>query len=193
MVVPAQFRVNQIKLPDHQYVIATRHCLKPSVYALFPIKPSLVGSPDAVTYVGPTSIRIRSCKHDSSTSTTHFVDLMGILTGKECGDEWRHMVVNNKGETRPVLILRPDAGPDQNPRHEKNQAAYVKLFKELDLDALVIALHPEVYSAFNPVERRMAPLSRELIGVIFDHEHYGVHLNSKKETIDVELEKKNFA
>ena len=39
----------------------------------------------------------------------------------------------------------------------------------------------------------MAPLSRELIGVIFDHEHYGSHLNSAKETVDLELEKRNFA
>ena len=92
-----------------------------------------------------------------------------------------------------MLILRPDGGPDLNPRHPKNQNAYGKLFKDLDLDALLIALHPEGYSAFNPVERRMAPLSRELIGVIFEHQHYGNHLNSAKKTIDVELEKKNFA
>ena len=39
----------------------------------------------------------------------------------------------------------------------------------------------------------MAPLSRELTGVIFDHQHYGTHLNSKKETVDIELEKRNFA
>ena len=57
----------------------------------------------------------------------------------------------------------------------------------------MIALHSEGFSAFNPVERRMAPLSRELVGVIFDHLHYGNHLNSKKETTDLELERRNFA
>ena len=36
----------------------------------------------------------------------------------------------------------------------------------------------------------MAPLSKELSGVIFDHVHCGNHLNSKKETVDIELEKK---
>ena len=171
-----------VKLPDHQYVIASRHSLKPSVYAFCSINPTLVGTSKAVKYVGPTAIRIRSCKHDSSTSTTHLRDLKGLLTGVGCADDWKDLVVNSKGETRPILILRPDAGPDWNPRHEKNQAAYVKLFRDLNLDALIIALHPEGYSAFNPVERRMAPLSRELIGVIFDHQHHGVHLNSKKET-----------
>ena len=92
-----------------------------------------------------------------------------------------------------MLILRPDGGPDQKPRHERNQAAYAKLFKDLDLDCLFVALHPEGFSAFNPVERRMAPLSRELCGVIFEHDHFGNHLNSKKETINLELEKENFA
>ena len=57
----------------------------------------------------------------------------------------------------------------------------------------MIGLYPEGYSAFNPVERRMAPLSRELVGVIFDHQHFGTHLNSKKETVDIELEKRKFA
>ena len=90
------------------------------------------------------------------------------------------------------MILRPDGGPDQNPRHNRNQNTYAKLFIDLDLDCLIIALHPEGLSAFNPVERRMAPLSRELTGVIFDHLHYGNHLNSKKETIDKDLEMRNF-
>lgn len=183
----------KIKLPDHQYVIASRHSLKPSVYAFCVINPSLVGTPDAVEYVGPTAVRIRSCKHDSSTIERHIVDLKSIITGAECGDDWRNLVINDAGDTRPILILRPDGGPDWNPRHEKNQAGYVKLFKDLNLDAILVALHPEGYSAFNPVERRMAPLSRELAGVIFDHQHYGVHLNSKKDTVDSELEKRNFA
>lgn len=47
-------------------------------------------------------------------------------------------------------------------------------------------------SAFNRVERRMAPLSRDLAGLVIDHEKLGNHLNDKGETIDVELEKKNF-
>ena len=78
-----------VKLPDHQYVVATRHSLKPSVYAFCKIEPTLVGTPDAVKYVGPTAIRVRSCKHDRSTSMMHLKDLKGILTGVECGDDWR--------------------------------------------------------------------------------------------------------
>ena len=77
----------RVRLPDHQYVIASRHSLKPSVYAFCKIDSTLVGTPDAVRYVGPTAIRVRSCKHDSSTSGTHLVDLKGLLTGVQCGDD----------------------------------------------------------------------------------------------------------
>jgi len=159
----------QVKLPDHQYVVANSHNLKPSVYALCTINPLLVGYPEAVSYSGPTAIRVRSCKHDKSASKSHLADLMHLLTGTDCGEEWKSTTVDAEGNTRPVLILHPDGGPDQNPRHEKNQNAYGKLY--LNLDALIIALYPEGFSVFNPLERRMAPLSRELIGVIFEHEH----------------------
>jgi len=47
-------------------------------------------------------------------------------------------------------------------------------------------------SAFNRVERRMAPLSRELSGLIRPHEHFGSHLNSQGRTTDEALEKANF-
>ena len=183
----------KVKLPDHQYIVAGRHKLKPSVYGMCNITPTIVGHCEAVGYSGPTAIRVRSCKHDKSTSYTHMVDLKKLLTGEECGQEWKSAAVDSEGKSRPVLILRPDGGPDQNPRHPRNQNVYGKLFKDLDLDTLIVALYPEGYSAFNPVERRMAPLSRELIGVIFEHQHFGQHLNSAKETTDLELEKRNFA
>ena len=47
-------------------------------------------------------------------------------------------------------------------------------------------------SAFNPVERRMAPLSHDLCGIILPHDTFGSHLDSSGKTIDNELEKENF-
>lgn len=47
-------------------------------------------------------------------------------------------------------------------------------------------------SAFNRVERRMAPLSRELSGIVIPHDKFGSHLNPAGKTVDKELEKKNF-
>ncbi|KAG8178076.1 hypothetical protein JTE90_007061 [Oedothorax gibbosus] len=47
-------------------------------------------------------------------------------------------------------------------------------------------------SAYNAIERRMAPLSRQLSGLVLPHDHFGNHLDSSGKTVDVEKEKKNF-
>ena len=57
---------------------------------------------------------------------------------------------------------------------------------------MFIATNAPGLSAFNPVERRMAPLSNALAGVILPYDNYGNHLNSQGETIDLQLEKRNF-
>jgi len=50
----------KVTLPDHDFVVASRHKLIPSVYAGIVIKPNGLGKPEAVTYSGPTYIAIRS-------------------------------------------------------------------------------------------------------------------------------------
>ena len=65
-------------------------------------------------------------------------------------------------------------------------------FIQNNVDALFVATNAPGRSAFNRVERRMAPLSRELAGLILSHDHYGSHLDSQGKTIDEELEKQNF-
>lgn len=47
-------------------------------------------------------------------------------------------------------------------------------------------------SAYNAVERRMAPLSRDLAGLILPHDFYGSHLDAQGKTIDSFLEELNF-
>ena len=47
-------------------------------------------------------------------------------------------------------------------------------------------------SAYNIVERRMAPLSHDLAGLILPHDHFGSHLNDSGGTVNVDLEKLNF-
>ena len=95
MGIPAATRQGQVlmhleykvSLPDHQYIVASGHKLKPSVYAMCKIDSSLVGVSDAVSYSGPTAIRVRSCKHDQSTGRTHLVDMLKLLRGQDCGEE----------------------------------------------------------------------------------------------------------
>ena len=47
-------------------------------------------------------------------------------------------------------------------------------------------------AAAHRVERRMAPLSHDLAGVVLPRDTFGSHLNNKKETVDKEWEMKNF-
>lgn len=65
-------------------------------------------------------------------------------------------------------------------------------FQKYDLDAVFLATNAPGRSAYNRVERRMAPLSRELSGLILPHNHFGSHLDDKGATVDTELEKRNF-
>lgn len=60
------------------------------------------------------------------------------------------------------------------------------------MDLLIIASHAPGQSAFNPVERRMAPLSHDLTGLILPYNTFGSHLDSSNRTINIDLERKNF-
>ena len=56
----------KVRLPDHDFVIGTRHKLIPSVYAECEVKED-----GNLSYSGATFIKIRSGKHDSSNAYTH--------------------------------------------------------------------------------------------------------------------------
>ena len=66
----------KVKFPDHDWVIAPRHKLIPSVYAGIEIATGGFGKADAVRYSGPTYISIRSGKHASSTAYAHALDFL---------------------------------------------------------------------------------------------------------------------
>ncbi|XP_056635686.1 uncharacterized protein LOC130444524 [Diorhabda sublineata] len=66
------------------------------------------------------------------------------------------------------------------------------IFGDFNLDALFVVTNAPGRSAYNRVERRMAPSSHELAGLIWPYEHYGSHLDSYGKTVDKDLEKKNF-
>lgn len=172
----------RIQLPDHDWVVADRHKLIPSVYAGCVIKDG------RVTYSGPTSIFIRSGKHDSSSAATHAADFNALLSL----DSFKDVARSNAGAVKPIVIITVDGGPDENPRYPKTLNAAYKLFTEHSLDALFIACHAPGHSAYNAVERRMAPLSRDLSGLILPHDHFGSHLDRRGRTTDADLEKANF-
>lgn len=179
----------KVTLPDHDWVVASQHKLVPSVYAGITIKSDGLGNPAAVGYSGPTYVAIRSGKHSSSTAYAHALDFETIINLPE----FQSILKTEDGKSlKPIIIISVDGGPDENPRYKKVIATSVHHFIKNDLDAFFIATNAPHRSCFNRVERRMAPLSKELAGIILPHDEYGSHLNSQGYTIDSDLEKRNF-
>ena len=164
----------KVRLPDHDFVVGPRHKLIPSVYGVCNVKED-----GDVSYSGDTFITVRSGKHDSSSAATHSYDVHNLF---------RSQLVPRK----PILLMMTDGAQDEAPRFPQPLASAISIFKEFELDALIHGVNAAGLSAFNPVERRMAPLSHDLAGIILPHDHYGNHLNNDGTTADVELEKENF-
>ncbi|CAF2644129.1 unnamed protein product [Rotaria sp. Silwood2] len=173
----------RIRLPDHDWTVAPRHQLTPSVYAA-----CLLSEDGDLGYSGPTYIAVRSAKHDQSNADSHAVDFDRLVNLKE----FEKVARDETGQVKPIVIVTVDGGPDENPRFPKTLVASIKKFKNYDLDALFVLTHAPGQSAYNIVERRMAPLSHDLAGLILPHDHFGSHLNDSGVTINVDLEKLNF-
>jgi len=78
---------DKITLPDHDWVVAERHQLIPSVYAGIVIREAkLDGSPSNVSYSGPTYVAIRSGKHSSTSASSHAFDLRKLMALQEFDD-----------------------------------------------------------------------------------------------------------
>ena len=180
----------QVRLPNHDYVVGAKHTLTPSVYAFLTILPSRIGRRGAVTYTGPTVVRIRSGKHDTADSETHRFDLMEIMTSNR--PLIKSITNTPQGSLKRILLLRADNGPDEAPRNPTTQKSMIRLFVKLKLAYLFLISLPAGLSPYNQIERRMKYLSSEMTGTILDHEHFGSHLNANRETVNPELELKNF-
>ena len=185
MIMHMEYRV---KLSDHDFVLAPKHKLVPSVIASVSINENSIGVP-GVTYSGPTYVAIRRAKHTSATAFSHLQDMKRIRTL----DAFNEDLFTSDGLSKPVMIITVDGGPDENPRYEKTILCATDYFSTYNLDALFIATNAPGRSAFNRVERCMAPLSHDLFGVVLPHDHFGSHLNAQGQTVDEKLEEQNFA
>ena len=90
MVMHLSYRV---RLPNHDYIVASKHHLIPLVYAFLSVDDKAFGQPSAVSCKGPTAIYIRSGKHDRSNALSHCLDLSDILRSGKF-KEYTH---NNRG------------------------------------------------------------------------------------------------
>ncbi|CAF3717102.1 unnamed protein product [Rotaria sp. Silwood1] len=207
----------KVTLPDHDFVLAPGHKLIPSgmdsnfmlkriIFNLLLVYAAcVINEKKEVSYSGPTYITIRSGKHDSSTAETHHHDFSLLFDSKEF-----EPVMKINGQCKPIVIICVDGknivtydshidfiflltgGPDENPRYAKTLAGGVNLFKEYQLDCLFVVSNCPGRSAFNMVERRMAPLSNQLAGLILPHDYFGTHLDNNGNTVDEQLEIRNF-
>ena len=164
----------KVRLPDHNFVVGLHHTLIPSIYGVCKIKKN-----GELSCSGNTFIRIRSGKHDSSFAHTHTYNVKELFESSNLPE-------------RPILVLFTDGAQDEAPCYPKPLATAIHFFKHLKLDVFLHGVNAAGLSAFNPVERRMGPLSHDIVGVVIPHEKFGSHLDSQGNTIDVELEKKNF-
>ena len=94
--------------------------------------------------------------------------------------------------TKPIAIILCDGGPDDNPWFPETFDVSIQYFKEFNFDVMFV--FPLVFgmSAYNNVERRMAPLSKTLVGVLLPHDTFGTHLDLQRRTTDGELDRKKF-
>ncbi|GBP70813.1 hypothetical protein EVAR_54326_1 [Eumeta japonica] len=159
-----------------------------SVYAGIEINTDGMGRPEVVTYSGPTYVAIRSGKHSSSSARTHSIDLEHLMELTE----FQSLAKTDYNSIKPVIIMTVDGGPDENPRFPQVIFHAISHFRKFDLDAIFIITNAPGRSCFNRVERRMAPLSHQLSGLILLYDFFGNHLDDQRRTIDNELELKNF-
>ena len=173
-----------IRLPPHQYIIANGYSIKPSVYAEFTVAANEPGRHGAVSYSGKTDVKLRINKYCKSTASTHRVDLSNIFKSDK-----RYQMED--GRCRPILLLDSDGGPDWNYKFEGTQNNLIQFAVEHDLDFFALGHHPGGCSPEGRQERRMAPLTKDLVALILPHNKYGDALNKQKKTVDVALEKRN--
>eukprot|EP00771_Trimastix_marina_P000030 gnl/Trimastix_PCT/1024.p1 GENE.gnl/Trimastix_PCT/1024~~gnl/Trimastix_PCT/1024.p1 ORF type:complete len:691 (-),score=56.82 gnl/Trimastix_PCT/1024:1028-3100(-) len=174
-----------VDMPDHTFPVAAKHKLTPSCYLVMQMNNS-----EELSRFGPLHAFIRSAKHEGTSAHSHAEDLHALCTDTNlpCAPLLR----TPDGSYRPNMFVITDGGPDENVRFIGTQLAWTQVFREMDLDYLCVCHYAPGCSAFNPVERAMAPLSKYLSGVILPYDLNGSHLSGNGETRDENLERENF-
>ena len=101
----------QVTLPDHDFVVGSRHKLIPSVVGDMKVVKSKHLTNDGVTYSGPTYIAIRSAKHSGSSAFDHLQDMNRARYLPEFTESFQ----NQQSKEKKVMIVTVDGGPDENP------------------------------------------------------------------------------
>eukprot|EP01083_Nonionella_stella_P043785 118176_1 len=179
----------KVILPDHDYVVAEKHKLIPSVSGYREINGSfsLQKKSKVLKYCGPTYVAVRSGKHDTTDAFSHGIDMLRTF-----GLDSFKKVLYYKGVIKSCIFWESDGANDESVKNDKMKKVWTYIFKHYDIDYICHYNSPCGMSAFNFIERYMVHLSRSIVGTVIDHMAHGNHLDASKKTIDDELEKKNF-
>ena len=85
-------------------------------------------------------------------------------------------------------LLENQGDPDKAPKNRQGLAVWERQFENLSLDAVFVFIHAPGSNAYNPVERRMVPLLKDIAGIILSFDTFSSHLNAANKTIDINLE-----
>ena len=79
----------QVTLPDHDYVVGSKHMLIPSIISDLTVAKSKGPSNASVSYSGPTLIAIRSTKNSGSSAFRHLRDISRVRSLPEITDTFQ--------------------------------------------------------------------------------------------------------
>lgn len=181
--IPVASKQTPLIHADYKVKLPRAHKLIPSIIAVCNMTED-ARTHSAVTYSGPTYVAIRSAKHQSSMALSHMEDMKRV---REI-EEFRDNLTTSSGLVKSVTIVTCDGGPNENPHYQKTISASIDYFCSFDLDTFFVASNAPGRSAYNWVERQMAPLSYDIAEVMLPHNHFGSHWDSQGNKVESSLE-----
>ena len=121
LVMPMEY---EVRLPDQDFVVVSKHKSVPSVYAACEIQTTSARCQPEILFTGRLYIIIRSLKHESSTAFAHDRDFGHVLELEEFAS-----VAKNEDQVRPIVLAFVDGGPGENLRFPKVLSLAVDHFR----------------------------------------------------------------
>lgn len=86
-------------------------------------------------------------KHSGSSAYHHLQDMKHI----QSSDIFDESLINDNGESKPVMIVTVDGGPGENLRYSKITECAINYFTAQDLDAFFLVTNAPGKSACNRI------------------------------------------
>ena len=138
---------------DHDYGFMK---LSPSVFLRVSVPDTLEGS----FYNGTVSVVNRDVAFDPSSAKRAASDLISVMDKSS-------LILPNGNYIKPMLALKTDGGPERRTSFVTVRLGNLALFKQLNLDVLIVMRTAAGQSFVNPAEKVMCVLNLGLYGTSF--------------------------